>query len=184
MTQANVMLTVTSDQNLFENDEIHFELNVTADKRYFRKGPSDRATARSPGGSGASANIALGQLQNYVSIAARRIGLPPFLADNVQALQLIPDAAQMQQRIDKPGTYVLTAYACRRFLPAPRAGSRSSSCSRSRRDRDGVRRACSASTRAGRRPGSPCSTRTGEVVASRGRAGRVELARAPARGAG
>jgi hypothetical protein len=114
--QANIMLTVTSDQNLFENDEVSFVLNVTADKRYFDK---DQAIAqlRIPGGSGASANIALGQLQNYVSIAARRIGLPPFLADNVRALQLIPDATQMQQRIDKGGSYVLTAYAAEDFYP-------------------------------------------------------------------
>jgi len=115
-TQSNVMLTVTSDQNLFQNDEIHFEVNGTDDKRYFQKGQVI-AQLTVPGRSGASANIALGQVQNYVSISARRLGLPPFLADNVQALQLIPDAAQMQQRIDKPGTYVLTAFAAEDFYP-------------------------------------------------------------------
>lgn len=116
MTQSNVMLTVTSDQNLFVNDEIHFEVNVIDDKRYFQKGQVI-AQLTIPGRSGASVNIAIGQLQNYVSISARRIGLPPFLADNVQALQLIPDAAQMQQRIDKPGTYALTAFASQDFYP-------------------------------------------------------------------
>ena len=29
------MLTVSSDQNLFENDPIHFEINVTPDMRVF-----------------------------------------------------------------------------------------------------------------------------------------------------
>lgn len=115
-TQTNVMLTVTSDQNLFQNDEIHFLLNVTGDRRYFLK-DEPIAQLRIPGGSGASANIALGQLQNYVSIAARRLGLPPFLADNVQALQLIPGAAQMQQRISRAGTYLLTAFAAEDFYP-------------------------------------------------------------------
>jgi hypothetical protein len=115
-TQTNVMLTVTSDQNLFQNDEIHFLLNITGDRRYFVKG-QPIAQLRIPGGSGASANIALGQLQNYVTIAARRLGLPPFLADNVQALQFIPDATQMQQRLSKSGTFLLTAFAAEDFYP-------------------------------------------------------------------
>jgi len=115
-TQSNVMLTVTSDQNLFVNDEIHFEIKGTGDRRYYHKGDIV-AQLTVPGKSGANANIALGQLQNYVSISARRLGLPPFLADNVQALQLIPDAAQMQQRIDKAGTFLLTAFAAEDFYP-------------------------------------------------------------------
>jgi hypothetical protein len=110
------MLTVTSDQNLFQNDEIHFGINVTADSRFFYKGQVI-AQLTIPGKSGASVNIALGQLQNYVAISARRQGLPPFLADNVQPLQLIPDAAQMQQRIARPGTYLLTAFAADDFYP-------------------------------------------------------------------
>ncbi len=44
LSQANVMLTVTSDQNLFENDQIHFAINVTPDIRIFPEGPGDRAT--------------------------------------------------------------------------------------------------------------------------------------------
>lgn len=115
-TQSNVMLTVTSDQNLFQNDEIHFEIKGTEDRRYYQKGDII-AQLTIPGKSGASVNIALGQLQNYVSISARRLGLPPFLADNVQALQFIPDVAQMQQRISKAGTFFLTAFAAQDFYP-------------------------------------------------------------------
>jgi hypothetical protein len=116
LSQANVMLTVTSDQNLFENDQIHFAINVTPDIRYFQKGQVI-AQLVIPGGSGASINIALSQLQNYVSITARRYHLPPFLADMFQPVQLIPDARQMQQQIAKPGTYLLTAYAAEDFYP-------------------------------------------------------------------
>ncbi|MBV8117983.1 MAG: DUF3084 domain-containing protein [Candidatus Eremiobacteraeota bacterium] len=116
LSQANVMLTVTSDQNLFQKDEIHFEIKATADVRFFQKGQVI-AQLTIPGRSGASVNIALSQLQGYVSISARRLGLPPFLADNVQPLQLIPDAAQMQQRIAKPGTFLLTAFAADDFYP-------------------------------------------------------------------
>ncbi len=116
VSQANVMLTVTSDQNLFEGDQIHFAINVTPDIRYFQKGQVI-AQLVIPGKSGASINIALIQLENYVSVTARRLQLPPFLADIFQPLQLIPDAAQMQERISKPGTYLLTAFAGEDFYP-------------------------------------------------------------------
>jgi hypothetical protein len=116
LAQANVMLTVTSDQNLFENDQIHFAINVTPDIRYFQKGQRI-AQLVIPGKSGASINIALIQLQNYVSISARRLHLPPFLSDIFQPVQLIPDAPQMQAQINKSGTYLLTAYAAADFYP-------------------------------------------------------------------
>jgi uncharacterized protein (DUF3084 family) len=114
-SQANVMLTVTSDQNLFENDEIHFAINVTQDVRYFQKGQVI-AQVVIPGRSSASINIALIQLENYVSLTARRLRLPAFLS-NVQPIQLIPDVTQMQERLGKPGTYVLTAFAAEDFYP-------------------------------------------------------------------
>ncbi len=116
LSQANVMLTVTSDQNLFENDEIHFGINVTADVRGYRKGQVI-AQLTIPGKSGANVNIALGQLVNEVSVDARRLHLPSFLADNVQPLQLLPGPAQMQQMLSKPGAYVLTAFAAEDFYP-------------------------------------------------------------------
>jgi hypothetical protein len=116
LSQANVMLTVTSDQNLFENDQIHFAINVTPDIRYFPKG-TVIAQLVIPGRSGASINIALIQLENYVSVTARRLHLPPFLSNIFQPMQLIPDAQQMQERISKPGTYLLTAFAAEDFYP-------------------------------------------------------------------
>ena len=60
---------------------------------------------------------ALSQLQNYVTIAARRADLPPFLSETFAPLQLIPDAQQMQQRINKSGTYLLTAFAAEDYYP-------------------------------------------------------------------
>jgi hypothetical protein len=116
LSQANVMLTVTSDQNLFENDQIHFAINVTSDTRYFRKGEVI-AELVIPGKSGASINIALSQIQSSVSAAARRLHLPPFLSDNVQPTQLLPDIAQMQERLGHSGTYVLTAFAGQDYYP-------------------------------------------------------------------
>jgi hypothetical protein len=115
VTQANALLTVSSDQNLFENDQIHFGINVTQDVRYFQKGQAI-AQVVIPGRSGASINIALMQLENYVSLTARRLNLPSFLA-GIQPIQLIPDAQQMQSRIARPGKYLLTAFAAEDFYP-------------------------------------------------------------------
>jgi hypothetical protein len=115
-SEANVMVTVTSDQNLFQGDQIHFQINTTPDIRYFSKGQVI-GQLKIPGKSGASINLALSQLENLVSIEARELQLPAFLADVVQPLQLIPDVQQMQQRITKPGTYLLTAFAAEDFYP-------------------------------------------------------------------
>jgi hypothetical protein len=116
LSQGNVILTVTSDQNLFQGDQIHFQINTTPDIRYFSKGQVI-GQLKIPGKSGASINLALSQLENWVSIEARQLQLPAFLADVVQPLQLIPDVQQMQQRIAKPGTYLLTAFAAEDFYP-------------------------------------------------------------------
>lgn len=115
LSQANVMLTITSDQNLFENDQIHFEIKGTQDIRYFKK---DQVVAQLviPGKSGASINIALIQLQNNIALAARRLNLPPFLS-GVQPVQLLPSAQEMQARIGRSGTYLLTAFAAQDFYP-------------------------------------------------------------------
>jgi hypothetical protein len=116
LTQANVMLTATADQNLFENDQTHFGINGLPDARYFAKGQVI-AQLQIPGKSGANIVFALNQLQTYVSLNARRRGLLPFMAANVKAEQLIPDIRQMQQRIDKKGTYALTAFAAADYYP-------------------------------------------------------------------
>ncbi len=116
LSQANVMLTVTSDTNLFENDQIHFAINVISDIRYFQKGQVI-AQLVIPGKSGASMNIALIELEDYVSIAARRLNLPPSLTNILQPMEMIPDTQQMQQRLSRPGTYLLTAFAAADFYP-------------------------------------------------------------------
>jgi len=116
LAQANVMLTISSYQNLYANDQIHFQLNGTPDVRVFEKGQLI-AQLSIPGKSGASANIALSELQRDTSTEARRLTMPDFLAENVQPLQLIPSLAQMQTMIAKPGTYLLNAYATEDVYP-------------------------------------------------------------------
>ncbi|HVA32977.1 MAG TPA: DUF3084 domain-containing protein [Candidatus Baltobacteraceae bacterium] len=116
LEDSDVMLTATSDQNLFANDQIHFGITETPDKLGYRKGQII-AQLKITGKTGASANIALGQLTNEVSVNARGLGLPGFLADNVQPLQLLPAPAQMQQMLAAPGAYLLTAFAAEDFYP-------------------------------------------------------------------
>jgi hypothetical protein len=116
LSQGDVLLTISSDQNLFVNDPIHFELNATVDARRFVKG-QPIATLEIPGGRNASVNLALSQLQTYVKQQALDSHMPRPLASNVQALQILPDPRQMQQMISKPGTYYLTAYAADDVFP-------------------------------------------------------------------
>ncbi|HEY1429484.1 MAG TPA: DUF3084 domain-containing protein [Candidatus Tumulicola sp.] len=116
-SQGRVMLTATSDQNLFEHDPIHFGINSTIDVRYFVKGQVI-AQLTIPGKSGANIGFALNQLQTDVSVSARRRGLSPtFLAENIKLEQLIPDIQQMQQRVDKRGSFALTAFAASDYYP-------------------------------------------------------------------
>lgn len=116
LSNSNVMLTITSDQNLFENDQIHFGVNFLSDVRSFTK---DQVIAQLtvPGKSGANMSIALNQLQQYVTIAGQRKDLPPFIRENVSIQGLIPNVQEMQSMIDKAGTYVLTAYAAADTYP-------------------------------------------------------------------
>ncbi|HKE38092.1 MAG TPA: DUF3084 domain-containing protein [Candidatus Baltobacteraceae bacterium] len=115
-SKSNVMLAIESDQNLFVNDQIHFAIRVVSDQRGYQKGQI-LAQLTIPGKSGANVNSAVGQLLNVISINARRIGLPPFLADNVQPVQVLPNPTQMQTMIGKPGAFVLTAFAAEDFYP-------------------------------------------------------------------
>lgn len=115
-SQANIMLSVTSDQNLFQNDQIHFELNAIPDVRFFEKGQAI-FTLRIPGASGVSAANAVGQLEGAVSAVARKLNIPEYLAGSVTAEQLLPSAGEMQRMLAKKGTFLLTAYAAEDVYP-------------------------------------------------------------------
>lgn len=116
LSQGDVLLTIYTDQNLFANDPIHFELGATVDARRFQKGQLI-AGLTIPGGRNASVNLALSQLQTYIKQAALEVRMPPPLALNVQALQILPDPRAMQAMLSKPGTYSLTAYAADDVFP-------------------------------------------------------------------
>lgn len=109
------MLAVESDQNLFENDQIHFAIRIVSDQRGYQKGQPLAQLHNIP--AGANVSSAVGQLLNVISANGKRLGLPPFLADNVQVVETLPNPAQMQQMIGKPGEYVMTAFAAADFYP-------------------------------------------------------------------
>lgn len=113
--KVNAMLAVDSDQNLFENDQIHFAVRVIPDERVYQKGQILAQLRNIP--SAANLNSAVGQLTNVISANAKRIGVPPFLADNVQPVAGPQSSAQMQSMIVKPGQYVMTAFSADDFYP-------------------------------------------------------------------
>ncbi len=117
LMNSPMIMLVTSDQNLYERDEIHFELTLINDTRRIGKGQVI-AQLRIPGGANANPYIALNELQPLIINAARTGGgLPPVISNNVQALQLLPAAGDMQRMLSKPGSYVMTAYAAEDVYP-------------------------------------------------------------------
>lgn len=114
---GDVMLSVTSGQNLYVGDQIHFEITGTPDQKIFSKGEPIYAIRGIPGASGANADIALNELQRDVSVIARQRHIPAFVADSVSTTELFPAHAQMEQMLGKPGAYTLTAYAAQDVYP-------------------------------------------------------------------
>ena len=116
LTIAPVVLMIGSDQNLYEGDQIHFQLNATPDSRRFGRG-ENIASLTIPGGQNANAFIAIRELQQYVANAGRAQGLPAYIAQNVQVIGTLPGAAQMQSVLSHSGKYYLTAYAATDIYP-------------------------------------------------------------------
>lgn len=113
----DLLVYFTADQNLYRNDEIHFQINLIADSKRLSKG-QNIAYLRIPGGRSADVNLAVGELVQSVSNAASNYnGLPPFFAANTRVVQTFPDAGTMQQMLKRNGNYVLTAFAAEDVYP-------------------------------------------------------------------
>ncbi len=114
----DLLVYVTADQNLYRNDEIHFEFNLIADSKRLSKG-QNIAYLVIPGGHNADINLAVGELVQIVSNVAQRYGgLPPFFATNTRVVQTYPDAGAMQQTLSHgSGNYALTAFAAEDIYP-------------------------------------------------------------------
>lgn len=115
---SNVLFFVTAPQNLYRNDELHFQLSAIDDAELVKKG-GVIASLIIPGGAHANPGLAINELQQYVSSIARsQLKLPPFLADNVQVVQLYPALDEMNKQLaNGSGNYVLTAFAAQDIYP-------------------------------------------------------------------
>jgi Protein of unknown function (DUF3084) len=116
MTDATLsssqLVFVTAPQNLYRNDELHFELQTLPDVELVKRG-GVIASWIIPGGARANPGLAINELVQYVSSIARsQLKLPPFLSDNVQVVQLFPSIDEMNKQLASGrGNYVLTAFA-------------------------------------------------------------------------
>ena len=115
---SNLLMYVTAPQNLYRNDEIHFELHLIPDVLLVKKG-GKIASLVIPGGAHANPSLAVNELQQYVaSIARGQLDLPPFLANNVQVVQGYPSLEEMTRQLSSgSGEYVMTAFAYQDIYP-------------------------------------------------------------------
>ena len=117
--QSNLLLFATADQNLYANDEAHFALSMISDIARLKKG-QPIASLVIPAGKGADINLAANELRQIVSNIGRspQLGLPSFIANNVQVAQTFPPVDQMQATLkDGKGNYVLAAFASEDVYP-------------------------------------------------------------------
>jgi len=112
------LMFVTASQNLYRNDEIHFELQFIPDVLVLKKG-GVIASLIIPGGAHANPGLAINELEQYVSSIARsQLKLPPFLSDNVQVVQVYPSLDEMSAQLAGASPrYVLTAFAAQDIYP-------------------------------------------------------------------
>jgi hypothetical protein len=115
---SDLLLVATADQNLYRNDEIHFELSTLDDSQRLKKG-QPIAQLEIPAGKGADVNLAANELGQIVANLARsQLGLPPFLANNVKVEQGFPTPPEMQAQLKNgKGNYVLSAFAAEDVYP-------------------------------------------------------------------
>jgi Protein of unknown function (DUF3084) len=116
--RSNLLMFVTAPQNLYRNDELHFELQLIPDVERLKKG-GVIASLIIPGGARANPGLAINELEQYVSSIVRsQLKLPPFLADNVQVVQLLPSIDEMNKQLASgKGSYLLTAFAAQDIYP-------------------------------------------------------------------
>ncbi|HUA08699.1 MAG TPA: DUF3084 domain-containing protein [Candidatus Acidoferrales bacterium] len=115
---GNLLMFVTAPQNLYRNDEIHFELHLIPDALLVKKG-GKIASLVIPASAHANPALAVNELQQYVaSIARSQLGLPPFLSNNVQVVQGYPSLDEMTRQLSSgSGEYVMTAFAAQDIYP-------------------------------------------------------------------
>jgi hypothetical protein len=120
LAEGDVLVVAAADQNLYQDDPIHFGLTKPIpDRLMYRRGDAI-AQETVPAGKNVSAQLALAELLGtFVPQKAARDGFPPYFVRNVVPVQTIPpNPAQMQTTLAKgSGTYVMTAFAAADIYP-------------------------------------------------------------------
>jgi hypothetical protein len=118
LLNSNLLVFVAASQNLYRNDELHFELQALSDVELVKKG-GVIGSLIIPAGAHANPGLAINELLQDVAATARsQLQLPAFLADNVQVIQYFPSTDAMARQLSSgSGNYVLTAFAAQDIYP-------------------------------------------------------------------
>lgn len=118
LSQSDVLLFATADQNLYRGDEIHFGITSTPDVLVYHRGDLI-ASETVPSGSNVSAVLAINEmLRNFIPQNAANAHFPPFLATNIRLVQLLPSPERMQTMLTTgQGTFVMAAFAATDIYP-------------------------------------------------------------------
>lgn len=117
---ANLVMLIVADQNLYRGDDVHFELDLVPDERAIPKG-TQLGAFQIPAGENTNLILAVAQLQQQVAaIAQNQAHLPAGLANpaNVTVQGSYPSPQQMQSMLRSGSAkYVLSAFAATDIYP-------------------------------------------------------------------
>jgi outer membrane murein-binding lipoprotein Lpp len=115
---SDLLMFATAQQNLYRNDDLHFQLQLIPDVELVKKGGAI-ASLIIPAGAHANPELAINELEQVVSSIARsRLNLPSFLSDNVRVEQLYPSLDEMSRQLaGGSGNYLLSAFAYQDIYP-------------------------------------------------------------------
>ena len=108
LSQSKVVMIAIADQNLFNNDPIHFSFRAVRDVLIF---PRNVVVASFvvPGAASNNVQFILTQLEALVTQSAFRNGMPLFFAQNVHVVDVRPSAEVFQRDLTGRGLYRITA---------------------------------------------------------------------------
>lgn len=117
LSQSPVLLIATADQNLFPNDEVHFQFTPFPDTLIFPRG-APIASIIIPANQNVDLRLELSRLRDHVFQEATKNGMPAQFAQyTVPDLSVAQGNAMQAQLRAGSGNYVLTAVAKENVFP-------------------------------------------------------------------
>jgi len=108
LTQSKVVMIAIADQNLFQNDPIHFALRAIRDIEVFPRNVTV-ASFVVPADPTNNVQFVLSQLEELVTQGAVKNGMPFVFAQNVKIIDVRPSAESFQRALTGHGLYKITA---------------------------------------------------------------------------